>query len=170
MSDNRKECIGLSPVLVRRLQPPPAMGLQWDEQHEEWLNCPRNTEQEQLCLKIHSCSVVQRFCDSMYVWLCSFIWFLLVFLYFCSFHYPPIGYLSNFPIQIPPRESLPGLPGSTFCSWALSWAFLVYNQVDLRPGGLCLIPSPEISSQSRNIGIFVVITPLSDKLQEQVCI
>lgn len=127
-------------------------------------------EQEQLCLKIHSCSVVQQLCDYVYVWLCSFLWFLLVFLYFCSFHYPPIGYLSNFPIQIPPRESLHGLPGSTFCSWALSWAFLVYNQVDLRPGGLCLIPSPEISSQSRNIGIFVVITPLSDKLQEQVCI
>ena len=45
MSDNRKECIGLSPVLVRRLQPPPAMGLQWDELPEEGLNCPRNTEQ-----------------------------------------------------------------------------------------------------------------------------
>lgn len=169
MSDNRKECIGLSPVLVRRLQPPPAMGLQWDERHEEGLNCPRNRT-EQLCLKIHSCSVVQRLCDCVYVWLCSFLWFLLVFLYFCSFHYPPIGYLSNFPIQIPPRDNLHGLPGSAFRSWARSWAFPLYNQVDLRPGGLHLISSPEISSQSKNIGIFVVITPLSDKLQEQVCI
>ena len=125
---------------------------------------------EQLCLKIHSCSVVQRLCDYVYVWLCSFLWFLLVFLYFCSFHYPPIGYLSNFPIHIPPRDNLHGLPGSAFCSWAPSWAFPVYNQVDLRPGGLHLISSPEISSQSKHIGIFVVFTPLSDKLQEQVCI
>ena len=124
----------------------------------------------QLCLKIHHCSVVQRLCDFVYVWPCSFLWFLLVFLYFCSFHYPHRGYLSNFPIQIPPRDSLHGLPGSTFCSWKLSWAFLAYNQVDLRPRGLGLIPSPESSSQSRNIGIFAVITTLSYKFQEQVCI